>query len=209
VKIELQRSKETVAQSERSFGIRPLGAARRSFWLESKRWVLRGVDVRCAPPAELTDWREAGATMIIDSPSDAICAEASRTGVLIVARLDSTETLVGELRRLASWPAVGMVVLKGDYPLASDLKKVAPNLLLIHLQQNAGESLPAPSADAVLVPAERLDLVKIAKSFERPILVQRSVGLQTSVAAARALCDGLQRDSATLGDFAGYVIGIL
>jgi hypothetical protein len=209
VNVELRRMDQPVAQIERMFGIRPLGAAGRSLWFENKRWVLRGVDAGCAPPTDFSEWRELGAAMILDSPSDAVCAEASRVGVLLVAQLTANEATQSELRRLARWPSVGMAVLIGADSPGSDLKKIAPNLMLVHPLAEPTENFPPSWSSAVLIAADRPGLFEIVKKFEKPILVQRAVGAQPSVAEARVMCDCLQRDTASLGDFSGYLVSVV
>jgi hypothetical protein len=206
VQIQLRDAGEVVAQTERAFGIRPLGAAGRSLRLEGKRWVLRAVDARCVPPTEMSDWRDASAAMLVASPNDGLCKEAGRIGLLFTAELPESTSASAELRRLARWPAVGVAILSSTAPLDDGLRKIARNMLLVQRLRNNEETVAA-WVSAVLVSADQLDLLVKIASLNKPVLVERAVPPQASVADARGLCDLLQRDTAGLGDFAGYVIG--
>jgi hypothetical protein len=206
VQIQLREAGQIVAQTERAFGIRPLGAAGRSLRLEGKRWVLRAVDSRCVPPTETSDWRDASAAMLIASPNDALCEEAGRIGLLIAAEIPQIASGSAELRRLARWPAVGLVILSSAGPLGDELRKIARNTLLVQRLKNS-EATVAAWASAVLVSADQSKLLDKIASLNKPVVVERAVPPQASVADARALCDVLQRDTAGLGDFAGYLIG--
>ena len=192
-------------ETERALGIRPLGAAGPSLRLEGKRWVLR-VNAHCVPPTEMSDWRDASAAMLVASPNDGLCKEAGRIGLLITAELPESTSASAELRRLARWPAVGVAILSSTVPLDDGLRKIARNMLLVQRLRNNEETVAA-WASAVVVSADQLDLLVKIASLNKPVLVERAVPPQASVADARGLCDLLQRDTAGLGDFAGYVIG--
>ena len=61
---------------------------------------------------QLHAWWDLATTVVATDPDDALCAAASREGVVVLARLDTAgESWRDELRRLAHWAAVGLVGL--------------------------------------------------------------------------------------------------
>jgi hypothetical protein len=212
VRVELRRGGKGVAAVERPFGIRPLGVRGKCLAYHNKRWVLRGVNRQSAPRAELADWREAGAAMVLPHPDETLCERASRTGILLVAELSGDrDHILGELRRLGRWPAVGAAVLDGNWTDLDDIGRVAPNLLLAERFSGSAEVRPAPWAHLAVVEVEAGQnaaehLRRRVGGLTLPAIVLRPAGVSESIGDARTLCDHLQRDLAALGDFAGYIV---
>jgi hypothetical protein len=100
---------------------------------------------------------------------------------------------VAALRNLARWPAVMMAIIEGETPHGTDLRQIAPNVLL---SQKIADEQPAPWAQAIVVD-ERAAIPPVSL----PTLVQRSAAKSTG----RADCDRLQRDLAPR-QFAGYLL---
>jgi hypothetical protein len=201
--VELRRGDVVLARAERPFGLRTLGAAGRNLIYDGKRWVLRGLYRDAAGPTGLNEWHKADTAMVVASPDDRLCREASRVGVLIVAELDTAEP--GEIRRLSRHPAVGMVSLPAD--AAVDLGGWGHNMLLA-ARVVKDESSSAPEwADIAIVDAKNNidEAIRIAKL---PVIaVRRDVEPLTTIAGGRTHCDRLQRDLAGRGaDFAGYIV---
>jgi hypothetical protein len=205
VQVELRRADRVAGQVQRLFGIRPLGVAGQNLFLDNRRWVLRAVDQRSAPAEGLDAWRWSSAAMYVASPHETLCQQASRAGVLLVAEIDQHRDVSSELRRLARWPAVGMIVLQGTTHSRKELRAVAPNALLLQRVTDS-EPVVAEWAQAFLIDDNRLGNLLTANVAGKPIIVRRTAAPQPSVADARALCDVLQRDMASLGNFAGYII---
>ncbi|HEY2893960.1 MAG TPA: hypothetical protein VGJ16_07100, partial [Pirellulales bacterium] len=90
--LELRRAGEVIARIERPFGMRPLGAIGRKLMFDSRRWVLRGLLAYEAGSTDLQTWRASSLAMVVHNPSDALCDEASRLGVLLVAELAAAQT---------------------------------------------------------------------------------------------------------------------
>ncbi len=202
--VELRQAGNVVARAERIVGMRTLGATGRKLFYDGKRWVLRGAHRDTVAEAPLSAWREADTAMVARRPDEALCQQASRVGVLIVAELDSAD--VGEIQRLSRWPAVGMISLPTRAPL--ELGGLAHNLLL-------GERIPsgqpisaAPWAQlAICEIGEQIDLSRRAASCSIPLIATRaSKGPLESVTAGRAVCDALQRDLAGPLDISGYIV---
>lgn len=197
---------QTLATATRHLGMRALGARGASFYLEGKRWVVRGVDRRCDPTASVEAWRVAWAALLVTSPDEELCRQASEQGVLVVAWITGTsEDAVAELDRLSHWPAVGMAVIDCQEPCdQASLTAAAPNILLG--QTWRGQSA-IPSWVQFLVaeaepPATFGDQLT---QVGRPVVALRRLDGRAAVQQARAACDDLQRDLAPLGDWAGYV----
>lgn len=200
--IKLMQAQHEVASASRLFGIRTLGCAGSKLIYGGKRWVLRGVRFDEIPVAvDWQAWHESDTAAVVDNPSDRLCEEASRAGVLLVARLAANQ--VDELARLSRWPAVGVVVLPGGSNPTPDGRR--HNLVLAqHIEVDAK---PASWAQAVV-----LDLLgEDANESAVPLhgvatLVLRSAGPLSNVAAGRGACDRLQRDLAARGDWAGFIV---
>lgn len=196
VDVELTEGGRIIAATQRTLGIRPLGVAGRRLVFEARAWVLRGVCRTLVPDAALEEWRAAGAALFADDPDDALLAEASRLGILVVAKVSAPQ----DASRLARWPAAAVAVVAAD---PGD----CPNLLAA---EHFGPGLwpsPAAWARAVVLEASDVDdIVQRARSCSLPVLVHRPLGAAADLASARAACDVLQRELAGRGDFAGYLV---
>lgn len=200
--VKLKQGQREVASARRLFGIRTLGCAGHKLVYGGKRWVLRGVRLDEVPTAtDWNGWRESDTAALVDNPGDALCEEASRAGVLLLARLNADQ--VGEIARLSRWPAVGIVVL----PAGADpaLGNRRHNLVLA--QQVEASMQPAPWAQAVVLEIQG-NIVDDAMTPLHGVatLVLRNAGSLSSVAAGRGECDHLQRDLAARGDWAGFIV---
>jgi hypothetical protein len=157
--------------------------------------------------------RESWTAIVLREPSDDVCENASRSGILLVADLTElvgrcgAAEITSHLRRLAHWPAVGIAVLGGDAVFEHDVHRSVPNLLLAQ-SINANEPLK-------LAPWAQLAFVEVSQPREfahktadctAPIVAVRRLVQETSIEEARAGCDALQHDLSFAGDFAGYVV---
>jgi hypothetical protein len=208
VDLELRCGATSVEKVERSFGIRPLGALGRRLVFGGKPWVPRGV-ARCeVPDTPLIEWRAADAVMVVERPSEELCRESSRLGVLLLAELaGGPAELAVDVGRLARWPSVVMAVLRPSSPLAATIRTRAKNLLLAQSVSPAGADLPADWADLVICEAnDPYELFRYASDIPIPVIAQRLASWRDDVAQARRECDYLQRDLAQHGDFAGLLV---
>lgn len=205
--VQLRRGDQVVASVQRPLGIRRLGASGRNLLFERKRYVLRGVSKTLAPRVNLAEWREAGAVMLVDKPDDQLCAEASRLGVLLVARVPAVR-LECDIRRLGQHAAVGMVIVDGTLADAKSLHAMAPNLLFA--QSFAANETIAPASWAQVAwceVGERAHFGKRTKDCRVPMIAVSSLPADdASLVSARAACDALQAALAPQGDFAGYFV---
>jgi hypothetical protein len=190
-------------------GIRRLTAYRDHLQFDQKRWVLRGAiaDLTADPPSALKAWHEAPLAVIVDSPSNELCEQASRIGVLLVAQVPPGVDIAKELSRLCRWPAVGVAILEAR-EVEDDVRSFAKNLLL-------GQSLPAEAAPE-MAPWARLLFCEVGDpaafarrvaDCSRPIVAVRRLSDRSTPVEARAQCDRLQSDLAALGvQLAGYIV---
>jgi hypothetical protein len=199
-RLQLRSGEAVLAEVERSFGIRPLGAAGVRLRMDGKTWVIRGVTQNEVTLEDLARWHESDTVLVTSCPTDELCEAASRLGVLIVAELAAAET--SEIRRLSQWPAVGMVSLPtGSEPRLGNL---AHNLLLAE-RFSCGEKVdPGSWADVVICEVDAADSLSVEHVLV-PVLVRRPAPPQ-AVHLARAGCDRLQADLASRGQFAGYIV---
>jgi hypothetical protein len=208
VEVELKRGTESLATTERLFGIRPLGALGRRLILEGKPWVPRGVD-RCeVPETRLSEWQAADAVMVVERPSEELCRQSSQFGVLLVAEVaGNSAELALEVRRLALWPSVVIAVLSPNAPLDATIRAGARNLLLAQSFAAVGAIAPAEWSDLVICDVDKVDdLRRWAAGGQFPLVARRSASWRDDLTQARRECDRLQRDLAGHGDFAGYVV---
>ena len=207
--IQLLDGDRVVARASRPFGLRPLGALGRKLLFDGKRWVLRGIFADEVAERGLDAWRLAGATLLARNPGNHLCAEASRLGVLIVAELDASET--SEIRRLAHWPAVGLIVLPKSFAAGAD--HGARNVLLAERFAAHEPIRPQEWAQVAFCElGEAPDLADRIDGANAPIVALRPSGPLSTVAQGRALCDQLQgelagrRNRSGALDLSGYIV---
>jgi hypothetical protein len=205
--IELRCGSEVLETAERPFGIRPLGAGGRQLIWEGRPWVLRAVDLRELPEQPLPNWRAADLAMLIENPSDEICRDASRLGVVLIADLTAArDDLMGALRRFACWPAVAVAMLDSLQSLPANARDAAKNLLLAENHGPGVDQIVSPWVDLVFCEGKVDHIVSRTAGLSMPVVIQRPAGWCDALAGARRHCDRLQRDLAGRGDFAGYIV---
>ena len=205
--VNLLRGTQIVATVRRELGLRSLGARGRNFALAGKRWVLRG-DQRQRPSRLPRQWHEAAAAFVTDELDESRLQEASQCGALAVVHVaGQPDDAATKLRQLACFPAVAAAVIRGE--LATDFKRtqVAPNLLLAQAVRRGDTLTVRPWAQALWAESDdSLLLGRILSLAEMPVIAVRPLAAPVSLEQARLECDALQRDLATAGQFAGYVV---
>jgi len=97
-------------------GLRRLGAKGRSFRLDGRRWVPRGVSIdRTAFDAG--HLRDQAATACVVNPDEPLCGRADADGVAVIAMLDEPPSPDAAAERIAGWaghPAVVMALVPRD-----------------------------------------------------------------------------------------------
>jgi hypothetical protein len=206
--LELRHGAEKIGTCERLIGIRRLGVRGRWLSFEGKRFVLRGM--RC------DDWsedsaafaRETWTAMVLADPSDEVCEFASRRGVLLVADLAEMKNGINAaLRRMAQWPPVGIALLAGDAAFDAEDRDLAPNLLLAQwIAGGATFEIESWAQMAFVEVTSVEEFALVASKCKLPVVAVSRMKNLESVENSRADCDRLQRDLATSGDYAGYVV---
>ena len=208
VDLELRLGAEVLAETSRSFGIRPLGAKGKSLIMDSKRWVLRGAWRPMFSDQQVDEWHESESTMMIDDASDALVTEATKLGVLLACRAGgSAADVLGALRWMSRYPSVGIAVLTGV--TASELKDVPKvgNLLRANFVTAEQPLTAYPWTDVVIGEVDGpADFSLKMRSCAVPVIAARLQSNISSAADVRGECDRLQSDLAPHGDFAGYVV---
>ena len=116
----VEHGAEVAAAFSRRIGLRRLGAKGRSFLLDGRRWVPRGVRVEAAAfdPRSL---RDQAATACVVNPDDALCTRADVEGVAVIAMLYEASSPDAAAAQIAGWanhPAVVMALLPAGTPAA-------------------------------------------------------------------------------------------
>jgi hypothetical protein len=201
VEVELRHEGQVIATSRRLFGFRNLGSADGKLIYDAKRWVLRAVMASEVATSSLDEWRDSNTAMLAADPSDALCEEASRVGVLLVA--ESVRADRADLLRLARWPAVGIVVLSDK---GSEIADSGGHNLLLAKRFASGTTIASiQGVNVAFVEMTTVDDLS-ARNGEMAMIASRRGGHFANVAEGRAACDTLQRDLAGQGDWSGYVV---
>ena len=206
--ISLLRGQEVIATAQRQIGLRWLGCREGSFVWQGKRWVLRGVSAGSSEENAPRQWQEAAACLVTREPADEQLAEASRDGALTVVDWSAHENVTGaQLRHIAGFPAVAVVVLaEGSLADESALRAV-PNLILAQSLVPGHHHAVMPWAKVFWACAQNPQaLAQFAATADLPIVAVRTLQSPVPLGDARSACDNLQRDLAPLGQFAGYVV---
>jgi hypothetical protein len=141
--------------------------------------------------------------MLVANPSDELCEQASRVGVLLVAEVAHADRT--ELLRLARWPAVGIVVLPHNAAEITDSS--GHNLLLAKRFASGTPIEPIQGIGCALVEIAAIDdLATRDASGNTALIAYRRGGPFSNVGEGRAACDRLQRDLAGKGDWSGYIV---
>ena len=220
---EVRDTGTTVASAERLIGLRRLGVRGRSFWLDGRRWVPRGVG--CDPAGfDATALRATMTAAVIDEPAEAMCSAADAAGVALVAVVSPSTAAASLAVRIAAWaqhPAVMLAVLDQRLAGTAEQLRDCKGTLLIGLAVDG--TLPPPATvpkgiDCLIVqlPHDRLpDATWREHAPDMPLVAHQAGGPQ--LGAGRSECDRLQTVLAAWGcaasretpswDWAGYLAG--
>lgn len=212
---EVRAEGEVIAVCDRLVGLRRLGVRGRSLWLEGRRWVPRGV-VCSADAIDPRLFRESLAAVVLDNPTEAVCAAADEDGVAIIARCG--DDVVACCLRWAQHASVMLAVLPRGMPaarVAAVITAIRPfrGTMLVGLEVD-GDTPPPPVPEGIDCMVMSLATGAVPNEAWReppavPVLASRpaSGGLRER----RMACDLLQADlaawrgtGATGWDWAGF-----
>lgn len=212
-RVSVTQAGETHALAEHKFGIRRLGVRDRRVYFEGKNWVARIVECDDVDFEQLPLWRDLGATLCANSPSDDLCEAASQIGVLIIARVAGDEaTILNDLRRLARHAAVGIAVVVPQQMASEDLRDACPNVLLaatLRADEADPDSTPAWAHLVVVEDDRASELARRANECPLPVIARRPLSKATRSAhldQARSACDELQAELAGRCELVGYCV---
>ena len=109
----IERGDEVATAFSRRIGLRRLGAKGRSFRLDGRRWVPRGVRVDAAA-FDAGGLRAEATTAVVTHPDESLCTRADADGVAVIAVLTEATPVDGAAEVIAGWaihPAVVMALL--------------------------------------------------------------------------------------------------
>jgi hypothetical protein len=221
---EADESGAIIARVDRLIGLRRLGVRGRSFWLDGRRWVPRGLTL---PEAsfDAANLRAAGMAAVIAEPSEALCAAADSAGVAVVAVVDpaaSADRIAAAIVEWARHPSVMLAVFPSERGAhAAAIGQLKGTMLVGLVVDGTAPPEPVPAGVDCLV----VELPERALPHEAwrdrappvPLVACRPGSRVTDV--SRAGCDRLQADLAAWGiagsgaappwDWAGYLHSLL
>lgn len=187
-----------------SMGFKRFYSQGRSFFLEGKRIVLRGISLDSIAEADLKIARE-NETALVSTDSDfEMLAHASAEGVPII--LDWRKRPSDGTRALQeyNWYPSAMICLVNDEQQAAETWQ--PRECLIAVSVVAHNVEPSVKCDAYMVELKAGEQPPAwAVTCNRPVIViHKNPG--ATIETARAGCDKLQADLAPEFDLAGYFV---
>lgn len=196
-----------VAEVTQPVGLRAVWTEDRQFMLQGRPYLLRAARVDAPSSDQLSQWREAGVSPWVLSPSAELCAAASELGVSLVADFSAIDAeAIETLRRLSRWPALIAAVLPADFPegarALAEIQGVWKGLRV------ADPAAPLPDwADFAVLKGDPQAVVEFADVVKQPMVICRpEANIDTAEAAGKEL-DGWQAEVEPTYSFAGYLLG--
>ena len=191
-------------------GIRPLSIRGQDLYYADRRYVMRMVDLpRAVENSEseedvLARCLHSGSVLLLRDPAPSILAQATRQGILLAVEMESTDpsSVFVELKQLARWPAVGMVILPLGLAMDTPLPPSASSLLRSVVYR---PDRPIPPWAQVLIVEEPLLSDASIRAANCPQMVCCRVDPEVSIDTARRVCDDLQQRTAACPPIAGYI----
>lgn len=221
----------TVATFDLMVGLRRLGVRGRSFWLDGRRWVPRGVS-RIAATCDPTALHRAGLGVAMVDPPAGVCSAADEIGMPIIGFLAAAsgtpldpQAAAGRIAAWAIHPSVVLAVVPaenspGEAAAIAALARGLKGTLLIGEVVDGGSPPPPAVAEGIDCLVVRLAGSAVPHAAWRdaapalPLVAWRPG--RTETGSDRRGCDVLQADLAAWGladgvaqptwDWAGYIV---
>ena len=219
---------QPAAEVDRLIGLRRMGVRGRSFWLDGRRWVPRGVAVHDG--TDLGALRRGALGAAVTDPGESLLVRADHDGVAVLAMLPgATFDGSGLPDRVPAWaahPSVALAVLPASVAapqataFAAAARPLKGTMLLGHVVSGGlppPSVSPPPGVDFLVV---ELDAGHVPHEGWRGGAAVPLVAWRHDAAAAgsgRTPCDALQASLAAWGlaggldrlpwDWSGYVVG--
>ncbi|MEX2172023.1 MAG: hypothetical protein WD851_22065 [Pirellulales bacterium] len=201
LRIEVRNGGTIIESREQPIGLRRLSVRGSSVFVEGKRFVFRAARLPSDKPIDWQAWRDARLAMYVVDPDEELCQSASEQGIWMVAEMSG-----GSLpNHVMNCPAVAIVVVT-PAELAS-AERLSGGALIGARTTDDGFVPKAPNPDLLVREVQDIAVSKRELAgCPRPVVVIRSHESFTSLAAARATCEQLQRDLAPELNLAGYIV---
>ena len=178
---------DQVTHDQFLWGIRHCIPHRNHIFLDGKRYVLRAIEPPADQQVDLAKFRELASGLVVQTPSENLCEAASEYGVMIVAMA----AVAPDACRSANRHAAVHFCRRNTNVDRCDIVSLADT----------------EGARGTVVSMKECDLSNAHQNLDFPVFVRRQAS-RASIEDLRRSCDALQRDVATHGQFAGYIITV-
>ena len=201
LRIEVRNGGKIIESIKQTVGLRRLSVRGSSLFVEGKRFVFRAARLPSGKRIDWQAWRNARLAMYVVDPDEELCQSANEQGIWIVAEMSG-----GSLpKHVMNCPAVAIVVVT-PAELAS-AERLSGGALIGARTTDDGFVPKAPNPNLLVHEVQDIAVSKRELAgCPRPVVVIRSHESFTSLAAARAACEQLQRDLAPELNLAGYIV---
>lgn len=193
-------------------GLRQWDCVKGSFYLQSRRTVLRGTRCHELSLEAVRQARVAESALIVSEYDQMACEQANRLGVILVVDFrGKRDFMLNDFRRVDWWPAVFIGIVDGEQLSEGRLHEHLPRQCRL-AQCLTGDSTAADLADPrTEVLAVEFDRGQRPRDWmakiDRPVIAIQRWGEPTVIERARGECDKLQAALAPEFDLAGYFVG--
>ncbi len=191
-------------------GFRPLMTRDSSIFLAGRRWVPRGIlGGPARTEADLPSWEACGAVPVVRKVDPRLFAAASQMGIPVIVWLKEQDSFANDMWSIVQREAsVVMVICRDVKQLDLPASPSSHNLLLAQECSEAEPVHPADWADLVVSLVEEPGTFAqwIAHVSLPTVVARRANDSGRDLQSLRTACDRLQRELASQGDYAGYLV---
>ncbi len=173
---------------EQLWSVRRMSTAGGQLFWDGRRRVLQAIGCPAPDPQNLMAWRERDVAMVVAIPDQELCRAASRLGIPLLVMIPSSaasrELLAEQVRAVARWPAVAMLIWEGNgnNDIGSELFSAAPNTLLAADIDSSGDI--AERSHVLVCHERRWPTIRERHDLgQRPVLITRELATDDLEAA--------------------------